>query len=888
RSAYYFPTDTPLDLLPNPNPNIKKTKDNASEDSENTRADYGNDLFETERGEKTGHKGVREVINEELRHLYHFVGLQSFNKGLTRQPPKLNVFLVVDLCEPLSRSVLRDLTREIAAEITRVTGAIFQIERGGLAKLISIVPIVWMPNVADPTEGKNISSQNRGRMEGSILHSLYSFRRWLSTVPSNLRCMRQMFINSRMTDNAFWGTRDAVSQTVQFMQMSLHNDLSTTPAIAPTRAIARGGNYYASFSCHQIDFPEFRAREYLATQLGRDFLASLQQPWVGESKYLQQKLTIPDEEEQHEEVSAELEEIIQPIAESISSLVPVESLTASMTNLEILQRFDMGLLDDINQAMMKEFRRVVSQGSEIERLLLAQRKEKQQELQRDLAALIRESDAFVTDGVVRIGLDLVRTGLLDRKNQAYDLLRKADENIQQTGEESFTNDIPNSKSLNGLFEQVIDAILARPAQRPMRLAFGTLLLFSFVLIGPLIWGAMKAAKLYLFPNPLELFLWKGLPVLLAALISYGAYWFLQSRYIKAHQALIDAASQLRGAVYQLIAAPRNSSPSSLFGFFDSRLKLVTSSFIRSYANSLQEQTAVDARFGNRMFRSAKKQSEILQLKMESLGVRILPSLAGKSERVVLSELFKLKNATYQNNLIQPQLLQEYYQREYGAQDSWRYHAEGLLRKLGGLQSWRDEAPLADTDKILGLGRQRFSALIHTPITELDQSFSESISDNIRNFIHKIYPNMGFGADFDGKEGSDPDGLETKIVGSIIINEDMELTLKGLLHKDHAIRTIPKMSVDIRPNSMYLLSISTGLSSLIIRNIHRYESPLENREERIDSLFPFSFEYIPTKGENEEEDRNRPLTPLMGFLKETLEGAHDPEVPPDTDKEEGSS
>ena len=128
---------------------------------------------------------------------------------------------------------MRSLLREIHAELLRAYGPIFENFREGFDRSLCVIPILWMPHPADAFGGLH-PMENRCE-EAAIIESIQGIRRWVETVPRGTRCIPQVIINSRVTDNAVLSRREAVRQTRDFMNFQIRNDLSREAWLAPDR-----------------------------------------------------------------------------------------------------------------------------------------------------------------------------------------------------------------------------------------------------------------------------------------------------------------------------------------------------------------------------------------------------------------------------------------------------------------------------------------------------------------------------------------------------------------------------------------------------------------------------------------------------------------------------
>ena len=254
---------------------------------------------------------LRSRVNAELRHLYNLENLRHVNKGIHRTPPKLKIFVVADFHDPFARVALQPILKCVAAEVFRVVNNIFQIERGGVWSNTSIVPLLWVPNPTDPTAGSDLTRERRNRESAVSLHAVHSLRKWLESIPMHSCNIRQIFLNSRTTDNAYLGTREAVTQTAHFVEYQVTNTFVDSVDLDATQAFIGPNSLFASFACHLVDFPETRTREYLSTLLGLDFITHLRENQNMEENELGFSRGEEEEvEEPQDETSSQLEGII--------------------------------------------------------------------------------------------------------------------------------------------------------------------------------------------------------------------------------------------------------------------------------------------------------------------------------------------------------------------------------------------------------------------------------------------------------------------------------------------------------------------------------------------------------------------------------------------------
>ena len=229
---------------------------------------------------------------------------------------------------------------------------------------------------------------------------------------------------------------------------------------------------------------------------------------------------------------------------------------------------------------------------------------------------------------------------------------------------------------------------------------------------------------------------------------------------------------------------------------------------------------------------------------------------------------------YNLPLLDPAIIRSHYQETFPVDSDafWTKKVKAMLRELSGLKKWRIEAPLSDTDKILRYGRKQeeFQRFVDLPLIKQNQKIRDNLFENIYKFIDENHPNIGLGADFDGYRGLD-DNIQMVSL-CLVLNEAMQKDLetevgaiieqqKDSVVQAERIRTLVKnarISTGIRVNSVCLYSITTRISSRIIQNIKRYDTPLERVEPVLETLFPFG---VNVSSYSREKMHLNPLSPF---------------------------
>ena len=711
-----------------------------------------------------------------------------------------------------------------------------------------------------------------------------------------------------MTDNAYIGTREAVTQTTDFIELHILNDLSLHDQIDITKAYAKGGDYFASFACHVIDFPELVAREYLATKLSLDFINNL---FTGTSRELS-KHTDPEKQNNetldyyNRELDPALNRDMESAAEAVTGQIPnPDEIKPSALSTQLLQTFSESLLDDIRATIEKRWSKLIGQSGEMDHKLRVLRAKLQQDLQIQLTGIQKRNNKELESETIKKGVDHTQEHLRKQKSIYDQYLVEVDDDIHRRSNAAANHKIPNTNSLDGPMENVRLAILERWDLQS--LIMGQFLTFfcSAIGIGSLVWIVIKVLSLNSAPSPLELFLWKAAPWVCALI---GVFLYTQVIYYFArlrHQKFLARVEEFIEAASNIVIGIPDASlnddvllsytPSSIKGFIKSRLLLSIESMRRELFAYLQKQAKFDFALGQRLKKSLMRQRDLISQHLEDLGVREINS----SQDQDFSTLFNISSSAYSYHLIEAELINKYYEACYPSDkgDLRTAAVENLLNDLGGFSRWRIEAPLSDREAILNENRNQkdFNKIVQEPVI-VNKMFARNAVSNITKFLRENIPNQGLGADFDGYEGLDPDGLNYRMKCEILIHPTMKEQLdtyptqmldsytktktyyNEILPKDRDCNTIDKL----RPNSIYLYSVVYGLSPTVVQNIKRYTSPLERPKSRLDDLFPFGSEVL------DFNEFNQPSSPYKRSIEDQSDNSSDSQTEESTENTTNTS
>ena len=816
---------------------------------------------------------LREHINSELRHLYNLTRLKEVNRGVHRNPPKLKIFVVGDFFDPFTRIAMQNILKFTSAEVFRAVNSIFQVQRGGVFTNTSIIPIIWFPNPTDPTIGRGIAREQRNRSAGVSLNAIHSLRKWISSIPDYNCNIRQILLNCRVTDNAYLGTREAVTQTAQFIEFQTLNDFTQLGVLDVSRAFVQPNKYFGTFACHLIDFPETRTREYFSTLLGLNFLTYLNKPNTipYRSNQSTEKEKEPSLDEEKDHINQLMNDQLDASFNSNKGHIPsFQSSSIEDLSADIFDKITREKFDAMKSQFHSTWRTFVQESGDLDNLINEYHTKAQQKNQDELLLSYEKSNTTLIDEASEFGINRAKEFLIESHLEVDKKLRSKDNEISQLVQNM--NDLASlNRALDGLnpaFENMKKTAIERLNLMPISFFVLFLGIWTYIGVASLTWIAIQYFQLHLSPSPIEWFLWRIFPFIVVAVILYSLVESLKSKALEYHQKFKDSVNQFFIKFENLYI---DEDTSSLFNFFSQRLELSVEGKKREYLATLSDRSNADKQLGERLHQSVNLQDTLLHQKLEDLGVRLT---SGTLNNQNPEQLFKVYSAAYNANLINPEIIKEYYFENFKISNNseWRERSREMLKQLGGFEHWRTEAPLSDTNKILEYGREqdKIREFIEKPIIEIHETFEHDLWKNFVDFIKENLPNIGTGADYDGYEGL-TSSSPSEIPCSLVLHEDMKKGLMSLARRKseksredmkremtslgrnqnsksateyndakYIEKLLEKSQVSsyIKPNSIYLYNLATGISTNIIQNIRRYTSPLERLEPNMDSLFPY--------------------------------------------------
>ena len=807
---------------------------------------------------------MRRLLNGIVRSLYDFEFLSEYRNRPTRHPPRLTVFVVGDMGEPFTRAEMREVLREVHAELLRSFGPIFESYLEGFNRCLSIVPILWMPHPADPFSGAE--SGLRRIEESAIIDRVHTIRRWVESIlPASRRRIDQIYVNGRVTDNAVIGLRAAVRQTRDFISFQTRNDLGSDDWLRRAATGSGTSDLFSSFSCYEIDFPGERCRDYLANLLARSCLARIRSGWtVSEESRPLPWIAPPAVGDLIGEAQGDLDRITREAGDSMSRRVMGRlAIERATTTSAMLAAFDERFRDLLRQEIGTRWADLIRRRGRIDDLLSELRQKIGADLADTLRSVREHSDRAVGECLERGGLPAAHAAFDQLRAETSAELGRQESQRVAAADLCLRHGIPSLESIELARQEVLAAARDKPDLPPLQ--FGLVLwgLLSFVVGAPIaraLGGFLAASPLGVVPAWV-LVRFPG--VFGFVLLTAPACWLAERHLGRTLARVRDRISSFARHVRELYLDSElpleRESASSIRSFFMARLGLTGALAAREFSLRVHERSLLDQQLANRLTRSIEVQARRLAHLVEDLGARP----AAESERDArphddLGRLFDTRSGEAVERLVDPAALADYFERSVGIDndaDATSVVAD-FLAGAGGLSAWRRSASLADTGKILSACRHRFDDLVDAPLCD-HETFAAQAGARLLEFVSRRYPNIGFGAKFLGYEGLDPDGVQLAADAALILDRSLRIPFEDA-RKEEAEASVPAalsiLEVNVRPDAAYLMSLVQGIRSHSVRNLKRFESFHDRLHMPDDRTFPLS----------QEEERGRPVNHLSGF------------------------
>lgn len=816
----------------------------------------------------TGLLELRSLLNAQTRDLYGFSFLKAYRNKPARRAPRLTVYVVADVSEAFSRGSMRAVLREVHAELLRAYGPIFETFREGFDRALSVVPILWMPHPADSFGGK-YPAENRGE-EAAIIESIQGVRRWVESVPRGKRCIPQVMINSRVTDNAVLSVWDSVRETRDFLNFQIRSDLAGDKWLRRTATAARGDDLFASFSCHEIAFPAEKAREYLANRLARQSLARIKKGELGPLPDVSDEpISPPEIADLLKEPQQKLAGDTRAAADSMANKILGRITVNADTRADLVEtRFDEAFEDSLRADIHREWRDFTRRRGQMDGMVDTLRRDTSAELGQTLGVVKEVGDRLIDEHASKGGLKRAYAGFEELHAIGRDHLRSRESTRLDSEAICLKHRIPSTDALESTREQVLEVARDKPDNDAMKIGLLVWAILSPVLGAPISWATAQGLGLDREPGVAEFILGPLGPIVGGLLLFLPVFWLLR-RHMNQHvERLQEAVDDMSEAVRRVVDGgdrPLASAP-SIRSFMQARLVHSGALATRNYAGQVYERVLQDLSHAGRLRRSVDLQRDHLLRRAENLGVQFsmvdLDTSANSDDAGPpddLSHLFDSQSKMPRDLLVSPEHLAEYYHGRVGGTREVDQMLERFIKSVGGFDNWRKVASLSDTARIMDFTRGQFDKIVREPISR-QFDFEDEVRQRLVDFVVTNSPNIGFGAKFVGYEGLDPDGVSILAQATLVMHPGLEAIFEAARRADDAPAQLQGTQVkvaSVAPNAAFMLSLVQGIRPHSVRNLRRFESFHHRAQMPDDRTFPLS-------GENRQSWESMPINHLTGY------------------------
>src|SRR6185436_14088170 len=603
---------------------------------------------------------------------------------------------------------------------------------------------------------------------------------------------------------------------------------------------------FSSFACYEIDFPAERCRAYLGNRLARSCLTQIQhgKPVLpGELSI--EGLAPPDLDSLLNQGTEEIHRLTREaggqMALAVASRVTIERETPFR---QIMAAFDEASERSLLRQIQEKWGEMTRAHGRMEELVDALRRATSELVPGAVGRVREQGDRLIEEHASRGGLMAAHAGFELLRGITRDELQRREQERRSCEDLCRRHRIPDTGPIRAARAAVVAAAERKP-DLPA-LYFGLFLagLASLVLGAPLVQSAAHLLR-GLGPAGWIVGRYAGLigGGLLTLLTTVLLRAYLDRKVQAVRQAVERLAREVRQLFYGMGEPAEREGRTSVRSFFETRLRLTGALAIRGYALRVFERAVADRKLAHRIRRSIEIQAHRLTQAAESLGVRPAIGSDGLKARDDLSHMFETHSGDQVEQLIDPERLQEYFERQMGREEDLTGLLPELIDASGGLGDWRKSACLADREKIMAFCRRQFDALVSTPIAE-QAMFADEVEQRLCRFVARRYPNIGFGAKFVGYEGLDPDGIHVPACASLVLDRRMLPAWQRARRRPGAPATTDTMRViqaQVRPNAAWMLSLVQGIRAHSVRNLRRFESFHDRVHMPDDRTFPLAQE-----------------------------------------------
>ncbi|HSM50804.1 MAG TPA: hypothetical protein VLA75_05325, partial [Thermoanaerobaculia bacterium] len=544
------------------------------------------------------------------------------------------------------------------------------------------------------------------------------------------------------------------------------------------------------------------------------------------------------------------------IRDAVRSTLAVGEVTRAA---EVEQAYDEGFEASLRRTILDRWRELTGRLGKIDDMVDDLRRRTSELLSRRVEELRGHDDRAILDSIGEGGLARALGRLHRLRSRCRDLFQKHETERREREELAGRHAIPELRPLAGARAALLAAGRDKPDPMPLRLGAALLGAFAPVLGAPVAHALAYLADLHVSGGLAEALLGPLAPVT-GGLALWLPAWALLRWHLTRRTAAVRAAQErlaesaeriLQGTGRPLASEP----PASIRSFLDARLELTGAVAARGFARHVLERVLADTHLAERLRRSIEIQGQTLQHRAEDLGVRATLD-AGEQGEEDLERLLVGHGLDRSERLISADGLRRYFHQVIRQPADLQAELTCFVPAAGGIERWRTEACLADTEAILAFCRHTFRGVVDEAIWA-QPFFREDVARSLERFVERCYSNLGFGAEFRGYEGLDPDGVPVLADAALVLHRELARVYAP------STRTLEVRRAEIRPNAAYMLSLVQGIRVHSLRNLKRFESFHDRPRMPDDRAFPLS-------QETPEDRSHRPVNLLSGLEEVTRE------------------
>ncbi len=747
------------------------------------------------------HQTLREIVAR----LIDVSFLTRTSERSVGRPPRVQIFVVGDLGEPFLRASLEELLTVMHAELLRTFRAVFKEFRGGFARNLSIVPVLWYPNAgfSEPKQAREakhyvVAARHE---EAAVQDALLRLRRHIFRLPNHERFVPMVYLCSRVNDAGVVSLRESVLQTHDFLSMCTRSAMGADDWLRLMMIGPHGRDPFGTFGCIELDLPMDRVREYLASRLARLTLGELLHAKTGEEA--------PDPTE-----AAEREALERPLVEATEAANKqlegecgglARRASAGLGEHDddpdaVLGAYSGGRAQSVAQTIQSGWAPIVAQGCTMDRNMDELRRAAKTVTQEGVAHLRERSDAVIAD--VTRGHPLA--GPLRRLENSAAAerarLTEATQEMTSAQQAAFEEQLPKPEErMKRAFEAVRAEAERVPRVPPIELAHVVLAPFALAASSVLAIALSLKLELNRSPGVLEFVLvrvvpWAGVVGALAL------FRWLLARY---RQSSLDAMNDAMVAAKAEAEAIVVARTDSIQSFLQKRVDYLMSAVQRGVAGRCDEQARLDVAHGRRLRLAAEHAERDMRRHSEALGVRTTGDATFDSPPQDEFRELLYPPGREHVALLEGDSVLGYFTDTLGPPAAQRALVPLLTERAAPDGRWRDGVWFSSRSDLLGPGRARFSALL-SPDIFAHPRFRAAIEERVRVVTEQSAAQLGLPGYVQGAEGLDDDGVLFLAASDLVMPPELAKMLPRI-RSDIEVRVAP-----VRRNAGYLLTLVQGM------------------------------------------------------------------------------